>query len=278
MLRSLNHHLLEIWNTNLTVDFISKLDDRGKPWWEVLNFKFTNWSKQNHRTVWPICMEVLAMPHELQTKKITACCSHSTSNLKTKIHLKSSEVLDIVFATPGIMFLIRKCRPFPNILWMHLCGRDQQRVNLIAKGVLLAVLQNQSFATIWLTICTLLIFFSCCSIGCYIFSTPKDHVTKYRWAEVYSYDIWLVLTLILLPVLYTILFYYTHCKVKVSFLSLCFQPGMRNCIVCTILLDAKSLPVLKKQQPLSSLYLSNWYSTSTKWAIEVFLSVVKAAL
>ncbi len=46
--------------------------------------------------------------------------------------------------------------------------------------------------------------------------TSKDTILHYRMAELFSYDIWVYLSLLLLPVLYSVLFYFTHCKFKVS--------------------------------------------------------------
>jgi len=63
------------------------------------------------------------------------------------------------------------------------------------------------------------LFYPCffVSLDCYIINREGNNIQTqdYQIAEAFSYEIWLYLTFIILPLLYFTLFYYTRCKLKV---------------------------------------------------------------
>ncbi len=52
-------------------------------------------------------------------------------------------------------------------------------------------------------------------LDCYIINEPIDNNTHgYQLAEAFTYEIWVYLTFIILPILYSITFCYTKCKIN----------------------------------------------------------------
>jgi len=58
------------------------------------------------------------------------------------------------------------------------------------------------------------------SVDCYIINVAANNSVQasgYQAAEIFSYEFWVYLTFIILPVIYAIIFYYTRCKMKVHY-------------------------------------------------------------